>query len=324
MVATTTDALGGTTTFAGAAQSIANINDLPTGSVTVTGTPTQSETLTASNTLADADGMGTINYQWKADGAPILGATGNTLVLAQAQVGKGITVVAIYIDGFGTSESVIGGAGKMVDLLAYTWRTHTLLDAVSVSGAGQSIATNTSGAATLTAVVEPSVSLTVNRPVPSAEASATSSAVNLQDAIAILKMIVGLPVNGANQAISPYQTLAADFDANGTVGLTDAIGVLKHVVGLSAPDPTWHFVNEADTSVPSKTTLSPGTPQATVTADLSGTSPVHVGLVGYLSGDVDGSYAGAAGALDLDVTQPAYIATLVASHPGLTAAQFGG
>jgi hypothetical protein len=137
-------------------------------------------------------------------------------------------------------------------------------------------------------------------------------------------MIVGLPVNGANQPISPYQTLAADFDANGTVGLTDAIGVLKHVVGLTAPEPTWHFVSEADTSVPTKTTLTPGTPQATVTADLSGTSPVHVGLVGYLSGDVDGSYAGPAGALDLDVTQPGYIAALVASHPWLTVAQFGG
>ena len=94
-------------------------------------------------------------------------------------------------------------------------------------------------------------------------------------------------------------------------------------MGLTAPEPIWHFVNEVDASVPAKTTLNPGTPQATVMADLSGTSPVHVGLVGYLSGDVDGSYAGAAGALDLDVTQPTYIATLVASQPGLTASQFG-
>ena len=214
--------------------------------------------------------------------------------------------------------------GTNVDLLAYTWNTHTLLGDVSVSGINQSATTNTGGAATLTAVTDPNVSLTVSRAVRTAEAAATSSAVNLQDAIAILKMIVGLPVNGANQSISPYQTLAADFDGNGSVGLTDAIGVLKHVVGLAAPEPTWHFVNEADTSIPSKTTLSPGTPQTIVTADLSGASPVHVGLVGYLSGDVDGSYAGAAGALDLDVTQPTYIAALVASHPGLTAAQFGG
>ena len=322
-VATTTDALGGTTVFTGAVQSIANLNDLPTGSVTVAGTLAQGETLTAGNSLVDVDGIGTISYQWKADGTAIPGATGNTLVLAQAQVGKVIAVVASYTDGYGTPESVIGSAGKTVDVQAYSWRTHTLLDAVTVSGVGQSAATDVTGAASLASVTEPNLTLTVTRAVPTTEAAATSSAVNLQDAIAILKMIVGLPVNGANQPVSPYQTLAADFDGNGTVGLTDAIGVLKHVVGLSAPEPTWHFADEVDLSVPNKTTLNPGAPQTTVTADLSGTSPVHVGLVGYLSGDVDGSYAGVTGTLDLDVTQPTYIAKLVASHPGLTAAQFG-
>ena len=78
----------------------------PTGSVTITGTPTQGQTLTASNTLADADGLGTIGYQWSADGTPIGGATGNTLLLAQAQVGKVITVVASYTDGHGNAEAV--------------------------------------------------------------------------------------------------------------------------------------------------------------------------------------------------------------------------
>jgi hypothetical protein len=99
--------------------------------------------------------------------------------------------------------------------------------------------------------------------------------------------------------------------------------VLKHVVGLTAPDPTWYFVNEIDTSVPGKTDLNPGIPQTTLTADLSGLSPVHVGLVGYLSGDVDGSFAGASGAYDLDVTQPDYIASLVGLHAELSLAQFG-
>jgi hypothetical protein len=50
-----------------------------------------------------------------------------------------------------------------------------------------------------------------------------------------------------------------------------------------------------------------------------------VGLVAYLSGDVDGSYTGAAGSVDLDLLQPSYFATLVANHPGvLSTAQFGG
>ena len=73
-----------------------------------------------------------------------------------------------------------------------------------------------------------------------------------------------------------------------------------------------------------KANLQPGLAQATVTAPLTGAGPVHVGLVAYLSGDVDGSYAGATGASDLDMTEPNYFVTLVANHPGvLSAAQFG-
>ena len=81
------------------------VNTAPTGSVTISGVATQNQMLTAANTLADADGLGTISYQWKADGNNINGATGNTLVLAEAQVGKVITVTASYTDGRGTLES---------------------------------------------------------------------------------------------------------------------------------------------------------------------------------------------------------------------------
>ena len=144
----------------------------------------------------------------------------------------------------------------------------------------------------------------------------------MQDAIAILKLIVGLPINGATQALSPYQALAADFDGNGTVGLNDAIGVLKHVVGLAAPNPNWYFVNEVDPSVPVKASLNPGSPQLTSSTNLAGNSPIHMGLVGYLSGDVDGSFVGATGALDLDVTQPNYFQDLHTST-GLSLSQFG-
>ena len=67
---------------------MANVNDAPTGNVTIAGTPTQGQTLTAANTLADADGLGAISYQWQADGVDIAGATGSSLLLGQAEVGK--------------------------------------------------------------------------------------------------------------------------------------------------------------------------------------------------------------------------------------------
>ena len=82
------------------------VNVLPTGAVTIAGTTTQGQSLTAANTLSDDDGLGTIGYQWLADGNEIAGATGSTLQLTQATVGAAISVVASYRDGEGHAESV--------------------------------------------------------------------------------------------------------------------------------------------------------------------------------------------------------------------------
>ncbi len=383
----------------GVISSVAFVNNAPTGAVTIAGISTQGQTLTASNTVADADGLGAISYQWKADGTKVSSAIGSSLVLTEAQVGKAITVVATYTDGHGTvesvnsaatipvvnvndpgsvfingtlaagqtltavaadadglgpvsyqwfadgvviggattgalqvstgqvghaitvtakytdlhgtAESVIGGLGKAVDLLAYSWKAHTLLGAVDISASGHTASSSASGAASLT--VGSALDLTASL----MPASATSQAVNLQDAIAILKMIVGLDVNGAGKALSPYQAFAADFDGNGKVELSDAIAVLKHVVGLPAPDVQWLFFNQADASVPAKANLNPGSVPA-LTATLAASGTTHVGLVGVLRGDVDGSYSGG-GTQSLDLP---YFQQL-AADTGLNLAQFG-
>ncbi len=93
-----------------ATSAVVNVNDAPTGSVTISGTATQNQTLTAANTLADVDGLGTIAYQWLADGSAISGATASTLTLTQEQVGKAITVQAAYTDLLGAAESVSSAA----------------------------------------------------------------------------------------------------------------------------------------------------------------------------------------------------------------------
>ena len=96
---------------------IANLNNAPTGTVTISGTPTEDQTLTAGNTLADADGMGAVSYQWQRDGSDIGGATGGTYTLTQADVGSTITVIASYIDGQGTAESATSaGVGPVVNV----------------------------------------------------------------------------------------------------------------------------------------------------------------------------------------------------------------
>jgi uncharacterized delta-60 repeat protein len=94
--------------------SISAPNSAPTGSVTISGSATQGQTLSASNTLADADGMGAVSYQWLADGANIFEATGSTFLLSQAQVGKVITVAASYIDLKNTPELLLSNSTTAV------------------------------------------------------------------------------------------------------------------------------------------------------------------------------------------------------------------
>ena len=92
--------------FSAVTAPIANVDDPPTGSVTVSGTAIQGQTLTVTNTLEDADGLGAISYQWTAAGSNIVGAYGSSLTLTESQVGKKIAVVASYTDGEGHHESV--------------------------------------------------------------------------------------------------------------------------------------------------------------------------------------------------------------------------
>ena len=100
----------GTDTLTGIEMANFAINSAPTGSVIISGIPIEDETLTASDTLIDADGLGAVSYQWQANGTDIAGATNATLILAQAQVGSIITVVASYTDGQSTAESVASAA----------------------------------------------------------------------------------------------------------------------------------------------------------------------------------------------------------------------
>ncbi|OYU12070.1 MAG: hypothetical protein CFE38_09825 [Comamonadaceae bacterium PBBC1] len=98
----------------GVALTLRYLNSSPSGSVTLTGTVIQGGSLVAGNTLADADGLGVISYQWQSSGVNINGATASTYTLQQSDVGKAITVVASYIDGFGTAESLSSAATDAV------------------------------------------------------------------------------------------------------------------------------------------------------------------------------------------------------------------
>jgi serralysin len=91
-----------------------HFNSLPTGNITISGTPIHGRLLTATNNLIDADGLGALRYQWRSNGNNISGATGSTYKLTQSEVGKTITVVASYTDQSGSAESVVSGATALV------------------------------------------------------------------------------------------------------------------------------------------------------------------------------------------------------------------
>ena len=119
-LASYTDAQGSAESVASTATaSVANINDLPGGSVVVSGSAEEGQALVASHSLTDADGLGTVSYQWQAS---INGTTwttlgsGNTWNLAAAQVDRQIRVVASYTDGHGTATSVSSATTAAVTL----------------------------------------------------------------------------------------------------------------------------------------------------------------------------------------------------------------
>ena len=95
--------------------SINDVNEAPVGSLTIVGIITQGETLTVTNNITDDEGLGTLSYQWYADGVLINGAVNTTYTLTQNDVNKEITVIASYEDGLGANETVTSSSTSSVE-----------------------------------------------------------------------------------------------------------------------------------------------------------------------------------------------------------------
>jgi hypothetical protein len=98
---------------------VANVNDSPTGSIAITGTPTAGQILSITNTLVDEDGIPTsganaYQYQWLADGINIQGANSSQLTLADTLAGQKVSVLVTYVDNQSTAESVVSASTKAI------------------------------------------------------------------------------------------------------------------------------------------------------------------------------------------------------------------
>ncbi|MES9852610.1 MAG: cadherin domain-containing protein [Candidatus Thiodiazotropha sp. L084R] len=89
-----------------ATTAVANLNDNPTGVVTISGQAAQGQTLTAdASSLADSDGLGVFSYHWQSGGTQLTESSG-TYTLTANDVGNRISVSVSYRDGQGTLEQM--------------------------------------------------------------------------------------------------------------------------------------------------------------------------------------------------------------------------
>ena len=115
-----TDGQGTAESLTSAASAVvANVNDMPSGTVSVAGTASEDQTLTAdTSSVADADGMGALSYQWarSSDGgatwSDVTGATGVSYTLGDSDVGSQMRVSVSYTDGQGTAESLTSASER--------------------------------------------------------------------------------------------------------------------------------------------------------------------------------------------------------------------
>jgi Bacterial Ig-like domain len=120
--------------------------------------------------------------------------------------------------------------------------------------------------------------------------AAESSAIKANDALAALKIAVGMNPNADGSPVSSYQFLAADVNHDGQVKAADALNILKMAVKLStAPEKEWLFVPE---SVGSETMSRTHVvwPDSTIPVTLDVDQELH--LIGIVKGDVNGSWVG--------------------------------
>ncbi|EJL29231.1 Ca2+-binding protein, RTX toxin [Caulobacter sp. AP07] len=236
---------------------IANVNDVPTGTVTITGTVAENEVLTVNTSaLADADGLGTLHYQWQRDSGSGFVNVGvvdqTTYTLDDPDVGKFIRVVVSYTDLHGTAESktsaatgpvangndphtggvsitgtatedqVLTAVSTLADLdglgtLHYDWQRNVGSGFVSIGAADQ--ATYTLGDADVGGTVRVVVSYTDGGGfAESATSAATAAITNINDAPAGAVTIAGTLAE--DQVLTADVSTLADADGRGPLHYT--------------------------------------------------------------------------------------------------------
>jgi hypothetical protein len=161
--------------------------------------------------------------------------------------------------------------------------------------------TDATGLYDFTALSAGTYSLIASKSLTSAETG--TAAISSADALAALKIAVGINPNSdpdgvgplLTPTLSPYQLIAADANADGRVTSADALAILKMAVKYAgAPAREWLFVKESEdfwnettqTSLINKNSVLWDSADKQVILS----SDTNLNLVGVLKGDVNGSW----------------------------------
>jgi len=270
------------------------LNDEPTGNLTISGEAIEGETLAAdASNIEDADGLGTLSYQWLKDDVDILGANATIYELTTEDVGSTISVRVNYTDEMGTDEFLISEMTSLIFSKLKTIQTSVVtrdgskiadVDVVMSDGTNNSSYTSAADGSVSGSLTSGSASTVTG----SLAYSSSTKAISSQDALDALKLSVGMTTSAGTK--TAFDFISADFNQDGKVSSQDALAILKNAVGLPTTEQAeWVFVDtNGDYSGVSKsnTSYTEGVSIADLTADTS------VGLTGILIGDVNDSYSG--------------------------------
>jgi hypothetical protein len=191
----------------------------------------------------------------------------------------------------GAGTATTSSTDALVNVVAYHWKSHTVLDEVAV--VLEDVSGNQSSEKGFTSRILPVGTYQVSVSPPAGSGS-RETAIDLKDALATLKLAIGVEsINGTDTSgkpveVSAYQRAAADFNADGKVDLKDALEILKYSIGVPvSTSARWQYFHDTEVIAagsPPKVELSGATRAVAVSATTS------VGVAAVLTGDVDGSW----------------------------------
>jgi Ca2+-binding RTX toxin-like protein len=273
---------------------------------------------------------GRANFDFRVDS---LGATGasfeSTLPSSWTVLSNTGTPTAVSVSGFDSSIAGFTGATQLGTItLHYTpGISLSSLNFNNIAVGTQSVADLTLDFTSQITGIDGSFRLpddgTTFTPIQISRGAADSAnAITSADALATLRIAVGLNPNfdpdgpGPLQAlrVSPYQFMAADANASGKVTSADALAVLRMAVNWPGAIPQeWFFVEESRdfwNEATGQYTLNRDGASWDRTVTIDATARPATGVVGVLKGDVNGSWQAPAGSIDLDTIDPNYFTNL--------------